>query len=33
MREATEIKWRLGQMSDEEFTEFEDFYEDFDFDV
>ena len=33
MREVAEIRWRLGQMSDEEFTEFEDFYEDFDFEV
>ncbi|MDH4119775.1 MAG: hypothetical protein OEX04_17425 [Acidimicrobiia bacterium] len=29
--DAAEIKWRLGLMTDEEFTEFEDFYEGFHF--
>ena len=31
MREAAEIKWRLGLISDDEFAELEDFDEDFDF--
>jgi hypothetical protein len=29
--DAAEIKWRLGLMSDEEFSDFEDFYESFNF--
>lgn len=29
--EAAEIRWRLGLITDEEFTELEDFYEGFNF--
>lgn len=31
--EAAELRWRLGLMTDEEFTEFEDFHDSFTFDA
>ena len=30
--EAAELRWKLGQMTDEEFAEFEDFHDSFTFD-